>query len=179
MNTGRISHAHAQVSIPRAQSVGVVHATDVRHAAGVSRWRVVVTLLLALMLAGCIPVTIRPQFDDENKPIAIPVTPTGSISADGTLVPIYPVSTKAPTGMNWGTIGTIIGVVTSTFLAVYGINARGMIGKLKTVGRIACDLADQNAVAETDQDVERNKMIAQQQQNALGVLGLTQAVRGK
>lgn len=123
--------------------------------------------------------TIRPQFDEENKPIAIPVTPTGSISPDGTLNPIYPVSDKSPQPTNWGAWGTAIGGILTALLAVYGINLRGAVGKAKTALQIACDLADQNAVAETDNDVERNKMIAAQRQASAGVMALTQHVRGK
>lgn len=139
----------------------------------------VVPLLLALGLAGCIPVTIRPQFDDENKPIAIPVTPTGSISADGTLTPIYPVSTKSPQPTNWaGIVATVTGIL-SAILAAYGINTRYLLGKTSAGLRIACDLADANANAETDQDVERNKMIAFQQQLQTGSHKITQQARGK
>lgn len=144
---------------------------------------VLIGLLVAMMfwmaLTGCIPVTIRPQFDDENKPIAIPVTPTGSISADGTLTPIYPVSSKSPQPTNWAAIGSVIGAITTALLAVYGINLRSGVAKAKTALRIACDLADANANAETDQDVERNKMIAFQQQAKAGVHEIVQRVRGK
>ena len=135
--------------------------------------------LFLMALYGCIPVTIRPQFDDKGLPKAIPVTPVGSVSADGTMNPIYPVSNEAPTPVNWGAWGTAIGGILSAALAVYGINLRGFASKAQTALRIACDLADQNADAETDTDVERNKRIAAQQQISAGVLMITQKARGK
>jgi len=68
-------------------------------------------------------------------------------------------------------------------LGVGGLGGAGVamrvVGKTRTALRIACDLADQNANAETDADVERNKMVAAQQQMAAGVQSLTQNVRGK
>ena len=135
--------------------------------------------LIYLALTGCIPVTIRPQFDDENKPIAIPVTPTGSISADGTLTPIYPVSDKSPQPTNWaGIVATVTGIL-SAVLAAYGINLRAGLSKAVAAVRIASDLADANARAETDEDVERNKMIAFQQQLQTGSHKITQQARGK
>jgi hypothetical protein len=138
-----------------------------------------VAALIYLALTGCIPVTIRPQFDDENKPIAIPVTPTGSISADGTLTPIYPVSDKSPQPTNWaGAVATITGIL-SAVLAIYGINIRGALGKMTTVARISSELADANANAETDEQVERNKQIAFQKQLQANVHKQTQAARGK
>ena len=140
---------------------------------------VLVAILFLMALTSCIPVTIRPQFDDKGLPIAMPVTPTGSVSMDGTLTPIYPVSTEAPKATNWGAIGSIIGAITTALLAAYGINLRGFATKAQTALRIACDLADQNAKAETDTDVERNKMIAAQQQMVAGVQSLTQQARGK
>jgi hypothetical protein len=179
MTPWRITYASPQVSVPVTQSVGTTHAPDVRDAPRVHRWRVVVALLLAVTLVGCIPVTIRPQFDDENKPIAIPVTPTGSISPDGTLTPVYPVSSKSPQPTNWAAWGAAIGAITSALLAAYGINLRGFASKAMTAVRIAADLADANARAETDTDVERNKIIAAQQQAAAGVMLITQKARGK
>lgn len=137
---------------------------------------------IAIALSSCIPVTIRPQFDAKGLPKAIPVTPVGSVSPSGELLPIYPVSNEAPTPTNWGAWGAwgaAVGAITTALLAAYGINLRGFASKAQTALRIACDLADQNAIAETDQDVERNKMSASQQQIAAGVQALTQKVRGK
>ncbi len=176
---GHVYATSSTLPLPQSQPVGTSHAPDVRDAPRVYRWRVVVTLLLALVIVGCIPVTIRPQFDDENKPIAIPVTPTGSVSMDGTLTPIYPVSDKSPQPTNWaGIIATVTGIL-SAVLAAYGINVRAGLNKAVTAVRIASDLADANARAETDADVERNKMIAFQQQMQTGVRELTQKARGK
>ncbi len=146
-------------------------------------WTMVAAILfaaaVAIWLCGCIPVTIRPQFDDENKPIAIPVTPVGSVTPTGDFVPIYQVSGKAPTPTNWGAIGTAVGGILSALLAVYGINVRGIATKAKAALSIACELADRNADAETTEQVEHNKKIAQDRQLAAGVQALTQSVRGK
>jgi hypothetical protein len=180
MNQWRItSHEASKISVPVTQSVGTTHAPDVRDATRVHRWRVVVALLLAVVLVGCIPGTIRPQFDDENKPIAIPVTPTGSISPDGTLTPIYPVSSKSPQPTNWAAIGIGISAVLNAVLMAYGINLRGALGKAVTVARIGMELADANAAAETDEDVRRNKEAALQKQRQANVHKLTQELRGK
>lgn len=53
MTIWRITYASPKVSVPVTQSVGTTHAPDVRHAPRVHRWRVVVTLLLALVVVGC------------------------------------------------------------------------------------------------------------------------------
>ncbi len=144
------------------------------------RWlSVILALWVAFLICGCIPVTIRPQFDGEGKPIAIPVTPVGSISPDGTLNPIYPVSSKSPQPTNWGGIAAAVTGILSAVLAVYGINLRAGLTKAVTAIRISSDLADANARADTDEDVERNKMIARQQQEAAGVHAITQKARGK
>jgi len=138
-----------------------------------------VATIFYLALTGCIPVTIRPQFDSQNKPIAIPVTPIGSVTPTGELVPIYPVSNESPKPTNWGAVGAVGGAILSAFLTAYGINLRGAVKKLRTGLQITADLADANARAETDAEVERNKMIAFQQQAKAGVHEVVQAVRGK
>ena len=118
-------------------------------------------LLAVLFLSGCIPVTVRPQFDAENKPIAIPVTPVGSISPDGTLNPIYPVSSKAPTDANWGSIGAVIGAITTALVAAYGTNVRGVASKAKTAIGIMAQLAEDNGRVETNDEVAANVKAAQ------------------
>lgn len=138
-----------------------------------------VAALFYLALTSCIPVTIRPQFDDTGKPIAIPVTPIGSITPSGELVPIYPVSAQPPTATNWGMIGTVAGGILSAFLAVYGINLRAGFGKAMTAIRLTSELADANAEAETDKDVELNKRAAFALQTKAGVHGLIQKARKK
>jgi hypothetical protein len=138
-----------------------------------------VACMLLMLLAGCIPVTIRPQFDAENKPIALPVTPVGSVTATGELVPIYPVSNEAPKPTNWGAIGTAVGAALSGLLAVYGINLRGAFAKAKTALAVTAQLVDQVAQCDTDADVAKAKEAANVRQIALGVHQLTQQVRGK
>ncbi len=146
-------------------------------------WTMVAAILfaaaVAIWLCGCIPVTIRPQFDDENKPIAIPVTPVGSVTPTGDFVPIYPVSDKSPQPTNWaGVVATVTGIL-SAVLAVYGINVRGALGKMTAVARISSELADANASAETNEQVERNKQTAFQKQLQANVHKQTQMARGK
>lgn len=53
MTTWRITHASAPLSLPESQSVGTTHAPAVHHAAGLHRWRVVGTCVLALSATGC------------------------------------------------------------------------------------------------------------------------------
>lgn len=147
-----------------------------------SRWEMLITigvLLLALCVAmtGCVPVTVRPEMDDKGLPIAIPVTPSGSIGPDGTLHPIYPISTNPPSQTNWAMIGTIAGGVLSAFLAAYGINLRGAVSKLQTGLRITSDLADANAIAETDDQVQRNKAIAAHLQDQAKIRDLVNRIR--
>ena len=140
---------------------------------------ILVMAILVMAFTSCIPVTVRPQFDDSGKPIALPVTPTGSISADGTIVPIYEVSHESPKPTNWAAVAGGISLVLNALLAAYGINLRGVVSKAKTALGIACNLADANATAETDEQVKRNKEIAKDLQVSVGVHDMTQEVRGK
>lgn len=147
------------------------------------RWLALAALLLtgliALTMSGCIPVTVRPQFDDQGLPIALPVTPSGSVSIDGTLTPIYEVSSESPKPTNWAGIAVGISAFLNALLLAYGINLRGFASKAMTAIKIASDLADANAQAETDPDVERNKTEAAKRQTAAGVWKITQQARGK
>jgi hypothetical protein len=147
------------------------------------KWLALCALLMAgaiaIFLSSCIPVTIRPQFDSDGKPKAIPVTPVGSISPTGELLPIYPVSDEAPTPTNWAGIAATVTTILTAVLAVYGINLRGALGKMTTAAKIGFDLADANAAAETDEDVNVNKRAAEAFQIKNGVHGLTQKLRGK
>jgi hypothetical protein len=143
---------------------------------------ILVACIILLALTGCIPVTVRPEFDDKGLPIALPVTPAGAVSPEGVFTPVYPVSVDAPPQPQpfpWGDILNIGLGLLGVAGGGYGLVAAKLAGKAKDALRIACSLADANANAETDLDVERNKMIAAQQQAAAGVAALTQAVRGK
>ena len=139
----------------------------------------VVILILVVFIAGCIPVTVRPQFDDAGLPIALPVTPVGSISPTGDFTPIYPVSDKAPSAFNWAAIGTVVGAITTALAAAYGLNIRGFASKAQSALKIACELADKQADTTDPEAIRMNKLIAQEQQRAAGVAELTQRVRGK
>jgi len=134
--------------------------------------------ILFLLFVGCIPVTIRPQFDDKGLPIAIPVTPVGSVSMDGTLTPIYPVSVDSPKTTDWAAIGGGLAAVLSTLLAAYGINIHGL-SKAKTAIKLVAELADKNAHAETDEEIIANKAESAKAQEAAGVRHLVSQARGK
>lgn len=138
-----------------------------------------VAVIFFMSLCSCIPVTIRPQFDDQGNPIALPVTPTGSISPDGTINPIFPVSDKAPKPFNTAAVVAGISGFLNLLLAAYGINLRGIASKAQTALGIACNLADGNAQAETDEEVERNKRAAFAAQVKANVHQITQKARGK
>lgn len=138
-----------------------------------------VAAMFIMALYGCIPVTVRPQFDSNGKPIALPVTPTGSVSPDGTIVPIYEVSDQAPKPFNTAAVVAGISGFLNLLLAVYGINLRGVVSRTSTALGIACNLADGNAQAETDEEVERNKRAAFAAQIKANVHQITQAARGK
>lgn len=142
-----------------------------------------VAAMLAMAITGCIPVTIRPEFDDRGDPKAIPVTVAGAQDlATGVFHPVYPVSEQAPTPpapFPWETILQVaLGVLGVGSVGGAGVAVR-VIGKLRTAVRISSDLADAQARAETDEDVERNKMIARHQQEQAGVRSMTQKARGK
>lgn len=138
-----------------------------------------VAAMFLMALTGCIPVTVRPQFDDDGLPIALPVTPTGSVSPDGTITPIYEISDQSPKPFNTAAVVAGISAFLNLLLAAYGINLRGIASKAKTALGIACNLADGNAQAETDEEVERNKRAAFSAQIKANVHHLTQSVRGK
>lgn len=183
MTQWRITYASPQVSVPVTQSVGTTHAPDVRDAPRVYRWRVVGTCVLALAIAGCIPVTIRPEFDDAGKPKATPVTIAGTQDLQtGEFHPLYPVSDETPTPpapFPWEAILQIaLGVLGVGGLGGAGVAMRA-VGKTRTALSMVCNLVDAQASAETDADVAKNKLLAQQMQEAAGVRTLIQSVRGK
>lgn len=142
-----------------------------------------VAAIFVMALTSCIPVTIRPEVDDAGKPKAVPVTVAGSQDlATGEFHPLYAVSDQAPSPpatFPWETLLQVaLGVLGVGGLGGAGVAMR-VVGKARTALQIACDLADQNANADTDLQVERNKMIASQRQAAAGVLAMTQKARGK
>lgn len=141
-----------------------------------------VAVMVLMAFASCIPVTVRPQFDAEGLPVALPVTPVGSVSADGALVPIYPVSNDAPTpvpSIQWGDLLNVALGVLGVAGGGYGLVISRVLSKAKTALSITAQLADANAVAETDDEVAKNKQLAAQLQMAAGVRDLIQKVRGK
>lgn len=139
--------------------------------------------LVYLAISGCIPVTIRPQFDDDGRPKATPVTIIGAQDlTTGKFVPAFPVSDEPPTPPDpfpWESILQVaLGVLGVGGLGGAGVALR-VAGKAKAALAIVCQLADANARADTDLQVEQNKMIAQHQQESAGVRALTQRARGR
>lgn len=137
--------------------------------------------MLAL-LAACIPVTIRPEFDDAGLPKAIPVAPVGAQDAAGVFHPPFPVSEKAPSppsGFPWETILQIGMCV----MGVGGLGGAGvamrLAGRAKTALSLVCSLADAQEATSDPEALSRNKQMAAQMQEAAGVRNLIKKVRGK
>lgn len=140
---------------------------------------VLVAIMLLMAFTSCIPVTVRPQFDDKGLPIALPVTPVGSVSPEGRLVPVYPTSDDPPTPpSDWWPMAQQV-LLTLLGVFVGGGAAVPVVRRLKTALSITAQLADANASAETDEEVAKNKQMAAQLQMAAGVRDLIQKVRGK
>lgn len=139
-----------------------------------------VAIMLLMAFSSCIPVTMHNERDASGRPIPIATTPAGRQDLEtGEFVPTYPVSDQPPAPpTNWWPMAQDI-LLTGLGLLTGAGGGMVLVRRAKTALRIACDLADANARAETDTDVERNKLIAQQLQMAAGVQAMTQAVRGK
>jgi hypothetical protein len=148
-----------------------------------TRWKwalATLALWIALYLCACVPVTIRPERDADGLPVATPVTVVGSITPEGVLVPVYPVSNRAPSpppSVPWETILQVVLGAAGVAGGGWGLVASRLAAKAKTALQITCDLADRNAETNDPLEIERNKMIAQHQQEAMGVRGIVQAVR--
>lgn len=142
-------------------------------------WVITGAIVVAMMLSSCIPVTIHPERDAQGKPIAIPVTPVGTVTPDGVMVPIYDVSEQAPAPpTNWWPmveqgLTLLLGIVAGGGVAV------PMITRARKALSLVCNLADAQAQSFTPEEVEKNKILAAQMQEAAGVRGLIQKVRGK
>jgi hypothetical protein len=142
-----------------------------------------IILLTVLFLTACIPVTIRPQFDEEGLPKATPVTVVGTQDLDtGVFHPAFPVSAEAPTPpakVPWETIIQIaLGV-----LGVGGLGGAGVamrtISRCKTALSLACNLADAQETTSDPETLAKNKQLSAQMQEAAGVRTLIKKVRGK
>jgi len=141
---------------------------------------ILVAAIFVMALTSCIPVTIRPQFDDQGLPKATPVTLVGSQNLEtGQFLPVYPVSDQAPTPPKdwWPLLEQ--GLTLALGLLVGGGAAVPLIRRARTAIGLVANLADANASAETDEDVQRNKALNAQMQEAAGVRSLIQKVRGK
>ena len=203
----KIDYDPTKISLQEPEPVGTSNSVPIPGPSGVPVWRVgrkdhgavtgpsrfdrfwtmVAAILfaaaVAIWISGCIPVTIRPEFDDHGLPKALPVAPVGNQDlATGDFHPPFPVSQDPPSpppSFPWETILQVaLGVLGVGGLGGAGIAVRGL-SKARTAIRIVADLADANANAETDADVVRNKMIAAQLQEQAGVRTMTQKARGK
>lgn len=135
---------------------------------------------IAALLSSCIPVTIRPEFDDSGKPKATPVTLVGSQDlTTGQFLPIYPVSDEAPAPPKdwWPMVESVLMIGLGLLTGTGG--GMVLVRRAKTALKIASELADANAEADTEEQVAQNKKIAQAKQEAAGVHALTQSVRLK
>ncbi len=139
---------------------------------------------LVMTLAGCaLPVRAVPS----DKPILVAPVGTQHPQEDGStaLNPGLPQPKaedyKPAAGVGWA--GWANGLLTVAGLVLGGTGvgawALPLIGKAKTAIRIASELADQCAAAETDKDVEIAKSLAAAKQEALGVRTLTNKARRK
>jgi hypothetical protein len=142
-----------------------------------------IILIAVLFLSACIPVTIRPQFDDQGLPQAIPTTIIGSQDLEtGVFHPAFPVSNKAPTPpakVPWDSILQIA-------LALAGIGGLGGAGvamrvasKAKTAIKLVAELADAQEATSDPEALEKNKRLSAQMQEAAGVKTLIKKARGK
>lgn len=142
----------------------------------------IVLAAMCVALSGCFAVPVRAIPTD--KPILVAPVGVQAPQADGTIAlnPALPQPKaddfKPPAQFPWADI--LFGIV-SLLAGGTGVGAVAipLIGKARTALKIAAELADRNAVAETDADVEKNKLIALAKQREAGVLALTQKVRGK
>lgn len=141
-------------------------------------------ITFCFMLSSCfrIPVTVHPPHDDAGLPQALPVTPTGHIGQDGTIAPVFPVSISAPKpapSIDWESLLSILLGVAGVGGPAAALGAFSIARKAKIALKIAADLADKNAEAETEEEIARNKHEAAVKQAQEGVLKLTKKVRGK
>lgn len=137
---------------------------------------------VGLFVNACIPVTVYAPRDENGLPMTLPVTPVGTIESPAgplEMKPLYPVSKgdAHPPTFPWGTVGTIALAVLGVGGGGFGLRAASIAAKAKTALQIACSLADQVAVADTDEQVRAAKERAMAEQIKNGVHDLTQSVR--
>lgn len=143
-------------------------------------------IVIALCLVGCIPVTVRPERDAENRPIALPVTPTGTVQhADGSadlLVPAYPVSDQPPSPppeFPWSDLLQVALIALGVGGPAAAVLKARQAGRAITALKMATGLVDQVAAAETDADVASILKAAGAEQDKAGVRQIIQRARGK
>ena len=139
--------------------------------------------VLVLTLGGCaLPVRAVPS----DKPILVAPVGTQHPQEDGSValnpgLPQPKAEDFKPAGGNWATWANGLLTVAGLVLGGTGVGAWALplIGKAKTAIRIASELADRCAAAETDKDVEIAKSLAATAQEAAGVRTLTNKARRK
>jgi hypothetical protein len=138
-----------------------------------------IILIAVLFLSACIPVTIRPQFDDQGLPQAIPTTIIGSQDLEtGVFHPAFPVSNKAPTPpakVPWDSILQIA----LALAGIGGLGGAGVASKAKTAIKLVAELADAQEATSDPEALEKNKRLSAQMQEAAGVKTLIKKARGK
>lgn len=146
------------------------------------RARAFVIAGVVAFVCGCafaIPVRQVPT----DQPILVAPVGTTVPNADGTQthnpdLPQPKAESFRPPANGWATIAAIISSLLALLFGGGGIMAVRSMGKLRTAARIACDLVDQVAVADTDEQVVAAKKQAAERQDLYGVRTLTQQIRG-
>lgn len=145
-------------------------------------WSVVLlAALYCCLMTSCsfaIPVRVVPT----DQPILVAPVGQEVPQADGTTVlnPELPQPKKEdykPPVDGWGMVWQVVMLVVTTVLGGGGLAMVSKIGKLKSALQVACNLADDCAVAETDEEVAAAKKRAADKQDLLGVRKLTQKAR--
>jgi len=139
-----------------------------------------VALLLLMAFTSCIPVTMHNERDAQGKPIPLAFTPAGGQDLKtGEFKPTYPVSDQPPAPpTDWWPMAQQV-LLTLLGVAAGGGAAVPMIRRARTAISLVANLADAQEQAFTPEAVEANKKLAAQMQEAAGVRGLIQKVRGK
>lgn len=132
-------------------------------------------ILLALC-GGAVPVTVRPQQSADGKPMPVPVALTAPVPAEP-VAAFAPVDAQPAPSADWlGILTGGIGLLGGTGAAAWAARA---IGRYRSALRLTAGLADRLADAPDDAAVSAAKRDAAAAQQAAGVRGLVQGVRGK
>ncbi len=141
-------------------------------------------ILVMLVMNSCafaIPVRAVPS----DEPILVANVGHDVPQTDGTIahnpeLPQPKAESFKPPVDGWGMTATAIGAAaTLIFGGGGGLIVTRTMGKLKTAAKIACQLADDCAKADTDEQVKLAQTLAKDKQLKAGVHKMTQKIRGK